>query len=142
MSRFKDNPLRPYFKKLIFKMLLMLIITYIITALISFSIDIKMIIGLLAGFAFMLLSYLFMADSMYTALTTRKAHAKGIVMTSYLIRYVLLLGICISGYKLKILNPFGVLIPQFYPRIAMTIDNFSDKEVKKNADANDKYSGS
>lgn len=142
MNKYKDNPLRPFFKKLILKMLVLLVLTYIITALISFSFDVKMIIGLLVGFIFMIFSNLFMADSIYCALTVKKARAKGIVMTSYIIRYVLLLGICVLGYKIRILNPFGVLIPQFYPRIAMTIDNFLDKEVKRNADITDKHSSS
>lgn len=142
MNKFKDNPLRPFFKKLLFKMSVLLILTYIITALISFSIDFKMIIGLLVGFIYMIFSNIFMADSIYCALTFKQAHAKRLVMSSYMIRYVLLLGVCIIGYKIGILNPFGVLIPQFYPRIAMTIDNFLDKEVKRNADTSDKHSGS
>ena len=142
MNKYRDNPLRPFFKKLFFKMSVLLVLTYIITALISFSIDIKMIIGLLIGFAYMIFSNIFMADSIYCALTFKQAHAKRLVMSSYIIRYILLLGVCVIGYKIGILNPFGVLIPQFYPRIAMTIDNFLDKEVKRNADKSNKHSGS
>ncbi len=142
MNKYRDNPLRSFFKKLFFKMSVLLVLTYIITALISFSIDIKMIIGLLIGFAYMIFSNIFMADSIYCALTFKQTHAKRLVMSSYIIRYILLLGVCVIGYKIGILNPFGVLIPQFYPRIAMTIDNFLDKEVKRNADKSDKHSGS
>lgn len=142
MNKYKDNPLRPFFKKLLFKMSVLLILTYIITALISFSIDVKMIIGLLIGFVYMIFSNVFMADSIYSALMFKQAHAKRLVMSSYIIRYVLLLAVCVIGYKIGVLNPFGVLIPQFYPRIAMTIDNFLDKEVKRNADTSDKHSGS
>lgn len=141
MSRLKDNPLRPFFKKLIFKMAVLLVITYVITALISFSLDLKMIAGLLVGFAFMIASNLFMADCMYYGVMVNRLHAKKIIVGSYMIRYILLFLICVLGYKFIKINPFGVLIPQFYPRIAMTIDNLLKKEVKNDADTANKHGG-
>lgn len=142
MSRFKDNPLRPFIKKLLPKMSVMLIITYIITALISRSIDFKMIAGLVLGFLFMLASNFFMADCMYYGVIINKLHAKRIVVGSYILRYISLVLICVLGYKFFGINPFGVLIPQFYPRIAMTIDNLLNKGVKNDADSADKHGGS
>lgn len=139
MSKLKDNPLRPFLKKLLFKMSVLLVITYIITALISFSFDVKMIVGLLVGFAFMIASNFFMADCMYYGVMLNRLHAKKIIVGSYFLRYILLFLICVFGYKFVGINPFGVLIPQFYPRIAMTFDNLFKKGVKNNADSADKH---
>lgn len=128
MFNLKENHLRKYINKLIVKMLILLAVTAALSA-VCLGLDFKVFAGLAVGFVIMLLCAYFMTDIMFISVNYKRDKAKRLIVSCYIIRYALIFGVCAAGYFTKALNPFAVIVPQFYLRIAIHLDSILDKGV-------------
>ena len=100
-------------------MFLMNIGVYIITLIWGF--DLSTLIGLIIGLLYAYFSLWLLGKTVERAVFENPSKAKGMMFTSYALRYALLFLLCWISFELDFINPIGVLIPQFYARFALII---------------------
>lgn len=124
-SENKDG-IKPLLKKLFPRMIIINIPVWLITLLWGF--DLTMIVGLAVGTAYSIFSCIYLANTINKAVECSQGKAKSMMIGCYLVR---LLGIGFLGYlalSYDFMNFVGFLLPQFYPRIVLTIMTFIEKK--------------
>lgn len=89
--------------------------------LIASRFDYTVPLGNLLGGAVAVLNFFLMGLSVQKALGKEEKEAKAVLRTSMLYRNMMLLGIAALGALLPCFNIFSVLIPLFFPRIAIAL---------------------
>lgn len=123
-SENKDG-IKPLLKKLFPRMILFNIPVWLVTLIWGF--DLTMIIGLVVGTAYSIVGCIYLADTINKAVSHSRGKAKRMMMNCYLVR---MLGLGVLGYlalTYDFMNFVGFLLPQFYPRMILTIMNFLEK---------------
>lgn len=126
MKRNTDNGIKPLLKKLFPRMILMNIPVWLVTLIWGF--DITMIVGLAVGTVYAIIGNMYLAETIDRAVGTSTSKAKAMMLGCYTAR---MLGLGILGYmalSFDFMNFAGVLLPQFYARIVLTVMQFSEKK--------------
>ncbi len=120
-----NDTITPLIKKMYPYVILMNIPVWLISLLWGF--ELSMIVGLVVGTVYCILAYIYLGKTINYAVNFGEIKAKRLMLSCYIIRFI---GLGILGFlalKFSFMNFFGVLIPQFYPRIVLTFMGFSKK---------------
>lgn len=120
-----DSPVR----EILFRMILIMAIINLLFYLISlvWGFELKMLLGFLIGYAYVCACYIYVAKTVENAVRMSKQKAKRSVIACYVIRYIGLFLLCFAAVEFKHFSMVGVIIPQLYPRMALSIISFLDK---------------
>lgn len=122
----KDSPIREVLVRMILIMAGINIVFYLISLARGF--EFRMLLGFLIGYFYVCACYIYVANTVENAVDMPEKKAKRSVISCYVIRYIGLFLLCFFGTEFKLFNMLGVVIPQFYPRIALSIISFIDKK--------------
>ena len=89
-----------------------------------YEFDITMLSGLVAGYAYVMICNVYLALTIEKAVTKTQGKAKKLMLSCYSIRFAGLILLCWLGAYSGVFNIFGLIIPQFFPRIALTISYY------------------
>jgi len=126
MNSENKEGIKPLLKKLFPRMIIINVPVWLITLIWGF--DLTMIVGLAVGTAYSIACCIYLASTINEAVECSQGKAKGKMMSCYAVR---MLGLCVLGYvalRYDFMNFVGFLLPQFYPRIILTIMNFLEKK--------------
>ncbi len=82
--------------------------------------------NLLSGFA-VVLNFFLMALTVQNAVGKEEKEAKNLLKTSQSLRFLFLIVVIVLGVSLSVFHTVGVIIPVFFPRIAIAFRSFFDK---------------
>ena len=126
MSSENKDGIKPLLKKLFPRMILINIPVWLITLFWGF--DLTMMVGLAVGTAYSVACCIYLWKSIMRAVECSQGKAKAVMMSCYLVRF---LGMGVLGYfalSFNFMNFVGFMLPQFYPRIILTIMTFFEKK--------------
>lgn len=130
MIKSYKTPLRKIFLNMIPGLFVLTALAFLISLFWGFKLSV--LLGFLIGFIYVVLSYFYMAETIERAVKRNKKTAQRMMFCCYLIRYIVLLLICVIAFKTEIFNVFSVLIPQFFPRIVLMFNNFRERKAVLN----------
>lgn len=91
--------------------------------------ELRTLLGFVIGYGFMCAAMLYLSRTCERAVELDAAKAKRLMTQCYVLRYFALFAVCAAAMLTGLVNVVGVLVPQFYPRIILTlIQIFSRKE--------------
>lgn len=114
--QFEGSFLKPVLKKLIIAMAAINFLFYCLSLLWGF--DIKTLMGFVIGFIYVVICYIYVAYTVERAVDMTEKRAKRTMIVCYAVRYTGLFLLCFLAMELKLFNVIGIIIPQFYPRMA------------------------
>lgn len=85
------------------------------------------LLGFLIGYGYMCLCYEYLGRVCEKAVRLDKKRAGRAMTSCYLIRYAGLFGLCAAGMLTGYFSFTGILLPQFFPRIILSIMQFTRK---------------
>lgn len=135
MIKPNGNPLRSMLREMVPGLLVLTVIAFLISLFWGFRLSV--LIGFLVGFVYVVLSYFYMAETIFRAVRQSKKKAQRMMFFCYLSRYIMLILLCLIAVKTKLFSVFGVLIPQLFPRIVLTLGNFIERKAVKNDKSSD-----
>lgn len=89
--------------------------------------DYTVLLGNLLSASAAILNFFLMGISVQKAVTKEEKEAKNVLKISQLYRNILLLAVTVVGVVLKCFNTWSVIIPLFFPRIAIMLRPLFDK---------------
>ena len=119
----------PLLKRMFIAMAVINLFFYALSLIWGFSLS--MLLGFLIGFVYVCICYVYVAKTVVNAVEMSEKRAKCSVITCYGVRYLGLFLLCFAAMELKIFNIIGIVIPQFYPRMAISIIAFLDRKSKR-----------
>lgn len=125
MNSEKKDGIKPLLKKLLPAMAVLNLVVYPVTLIWGF--DVTMIVGLVVGYFYSAFGCIYLAKTINAAVKRTKAKASAMMMSCYLIRF---LGLGVLGYlalEYDFMNFVGLLLPQFYPKIILSLMTFLTK---------------
>lgn len=87
-------------------------------------------LGFVVGFVYVCLCYLYLGYTCEKAVRCDKSKAKRSMLTCYIVRFSGMFILCAISMLTGIMNVVGILLPQFYPRIILTVMQFADRKGK------------
>lgn len=90
--------------------------------------DYTVLLGNLLGFAAATVNFLLMGRTVQTAVSMEAADAKKKMKASQSLRMLLLFAVAVGGVLLNCFNTITVIVPLFFPRIAVQIRPLFDKK--------------
>lgn len=127
MKKDNNNPVYLVLKKMIIIMAFINVLFYLLSLIWGFHI--KILLGFLIGFVYVCFCYIFVAKTVSDSVEMPENKAKKSVISCFVIRYIGLFLICFIAMRFKIFNVIGIVIPQFYPKIAVSIITFWDSRL-------------
>lgn len=124
-SKNKTDTVTPLLKKIIPYMIVANIPVWLLSLIWGF--DVTMVVGLCVGTAYCVLAYFYLAKTINLIVKLSKKKAQSLMFSCYVFRF---LGLGILGYlalKYDFMNFVGLLLPQFYPRIILSLMGFNKK---------------
>lgn len=121
--------LKPLLKKLIAVMSLINLFFYVISLVWGF--DLKTLLGFVIGFIYVVVCYIYVAYTVESAVDMTKKKAKRLMTVCYAVRYAGLFVLCFVAMEFKLFNVIGVIIPQFYPRMAFALIAVRERKTSK-----------
>lgn len=109
-------------KNLYIGMAIINVIVFAITLLWGFSLS--MLIGLIIGYAFMCWNMYYLGHTISKAVYRQKPNNKGFMVGNYALRYSILFILVLVAFFVDFINPVGIILPLFYPRVVLTINSF------------------
>ena len=126
----KGNPLRNILREMILGLLVLTFISFLVSLFWGFKLPV--LIGFLVGLVYVVLSYYYLSETICLAVKRSKKTAQRMMFICYLSRYLILVLLCLIAVKVKFINVFAVLIPQLFPRLVLTLNNFKERKAIKN----------
>lgn len=123
----EENEISRIVKKLLPKMAVLTIICFCFTLIWGFKLE--NLTGFLVGYVYVCWCYYYLGKTCERAVELDVVKAKRLMMRCYLIRYGGLFVLCALAMVTGTLNFTGILLPQFYPRIILTIMQFCGKDM-------------
>lgn len=120
------NGIKPVLKKLFPFMIFLNIPVWLVTLFWGF--DLSMIVGLGVGTAYAILSYIYLASVINNAVTKSHRKASAMMMSCYFVRMAGLTALGYVALRGEFMNFVGLILPQFYPRIGLSILTFINKK--------------
>ncbi len=130
MIKPNGNPLMKMLSEMIPGLLILTLIAFLVSLFWGFRLSV--LIGFLVGFIYVVFSYFFLAETIFCVVKYDKKKAQRIMFFSYLSRYLILVLLSLIAYKIKVVNVFALLIPQLFPRLVLTLNNFKERKAIKN----------
>ena len=130
MTAPNGNPLRNILREMIPGLLVLTFISFLVSLFWGFKLPV--LIGFLVGLVYVVLSYYYLSETIYHAVNRSKKTAQRMMFICYLSRYLILVLLCLFSVKVKFINVFAVLIPQLFPRLVLTLNNFKERKAIKN----------
>lgn len=130
MTAPNGNPLRNILREMIPGLLVLTFISFLVSLFWGFKLPV--LIGFLVGLIYVVLSYYYLSETIYRAVKRSKKTAQRMMFICYLLRYLILVLLCLIAVKVKFINVFAVLIPQLFPRLVLTLNNFKERKAIKN----------
>ncbi len=130
MAAPNGNPLRNMLREMISWLLILTFISFLVSLLWGFKMSV--LIGFLVGLVYVILSYCYLSETIYRAINRSKKTAQKMMFFCYLSRYLILILLCLVAVKVKFINVFAVLVPQLFPRLVLTLNNFKERKAIKN----------
>ncbi len=81
------------------------------------GVNISMLLGLVLGTAVMFIYLVMLYNSVEKSVVLQEKKAKNKMMRGYLLRLLVIGVAVVLSFKVSIINPVGVLLPLFYPKI-------------------------
>lgn len=129
MKKENNSSVYMLLKKMILIMGVINVFFYLLSLIWGFSI--KMLLGFVVGFIYVCLCYVFVARTVVNAVEMPQKKAKRSVISCYVIRCFGLFLLCFIALEFKIFNVIGIIIPQFYPKMAIGLITFMDNRAKR-----------
>lgn len=92
--------------------------------------ELRTLAGFAVGYGYMCLCCFYLGSTCERAVSMDKGRAKRAMLVCYFLRYGGLFVLCAASMLTGAVNVVGVLVPQFFPRIALTIIQFLDRKDK------------
>lgn len=92
--------------------------------------SLRTVFGFAVGYVFMCLSMIYLARTCERAVALDSERAKRLMKQCYFLRYMGLFAVCAFSMLTGALNVVGVLVPQFFPRIILTVGQFSERRER------------
>ena len=86
--------------------------------------DITVLLGNLLGGGFAVLNFFLMGRTVQKAVLQEEKEAKSTMKVSQLYRNLMLIIVAVVGITVSVFNSFAVVIPLFFPRIAIALRTF------------------
>ncbi len=132
-----DNPLRKMLREMIPALSILTFIAFLISLFWGFRLSV--LIGFALGFIYVVLSYYFLSETIYRSVKQSKKNAQRMMFFCYLLRYLILVILCLVAAITKFINVFALLVPQFFPRLVLMFNNYREgKSVKNDKSSADK----
>ncbi len=81
------------------------------------GVNISMLLGLVLGTAVMFIYLVMLYNSVEKSIVLQEKKAKNKMMRGYLFRLLVIGAAVVLSFNVSIINPVGVLLPLFYPKI-------------------------
>lgn len=124
------NPLRKMLREMVPGLLVLTFIAFLVSLFWGFKLSV--LIGFVLGFLYVVLSYYYLSETIYRAVNHSKKKAQRIMFFCYLLRYLILVLLCLIALITKVINVFALLVPQFFPRIVLMFNNYKEGKAVKN----------
>ncbi|MGN0593840.1 MAG: hypothetical protein ACI4I6_01665 [Hominimerdicola sp.] len=118
-----QNEMRQLLEKLIPKIAVLTVISWCITLFWGF--DVRNLIGLIVGLIYVCFCYVYLAKTCVKAVELDFAAAKKAMFRCYIIRFFGLFALCAVTALTGFASAPCVLLPQFFPKIVLTIMQFT-----------------
>lgn len=123
LNTLKNSPMSNELSVILKGSAVMSVASFLITLIWGF--ELSMLIGMIIGYVYLVFCYCYLALTVCRATTLKdKKAAKRKMFSCYAVRLGGLFILCWIGYMVSFINPIGVLLPQFFPRIALMINHF------------------
>ena len=90
--------------------------------------SLRTLVGFIAGYVIMCLSMMYLSRTCERAVSLDTEKAKRLMRKCYMLRFFGLFAVCAAAMLTKAVNVVGVLVPQFFPRIILTIDQIISRK--------------
>ena len=116
IKQIESSCLKPVLKKLVVTMAFLNLLFYFLSLFWGF--DLKTLFGFVIGFIYVTVCYVYVAHTVERAVDMTEKRAKRTMIVCYAVRYAGLFLLSFLAMEFKIFNVIGIVIPQFYPRMA------------------------
>ena len=83
--------------------------------------EVRTLLGFIVGYFYMCACYMYLGKTCEYAVTLDEKKAKNSMLRCYIIRYAGLFVLCSVSMLTGMVNFVGVLLPQFFPRIVLSV---------------------
>ena len=90
--------------------------------------ELRTLTGFAVGYGFMCLAMIYLAKSCEKAVGLDVMKAKRLMTQCYILRYFALFAICALSMLTGYVNVVGVLVPQFFPRVILSVIQFFSRK--------------
>ncbi len=88
------------------------------------------LIGFCLGYGYVVFCCFYLASSCEKAVELDVKRGKRVMLTCYAVRFAGLFALCAFSMLTGYINVYGVLLPQFFPRIVLTVTEFRRSKKK------------
>lgn len=118
----KKSPLHELVNSMLVPMAIMTAVCWAVTLFWGF--DVPMLLGFAIGCVYSMACCEYLAISCEKAVELDVQKGKRVMLACYLIRFAGLFLLCAAAMLTGRINGIGVLVPQFFPRIILTVKEF------------------
>lgn len=122
----RNSYLKPVLKKLLLVMAILNLLFYCLS--LCWGFNLKTMLGFVVGFIYVSICYIYIAHTVENAVNMTEKRAKRSMIVCYTVRNTGLFLICFFAMEFKIFNIIGIIIPQFYPRMAFGLMAFGERK--------------
>ncbi len=115
-----DSGVKKIYRRIILPMFILNVISFLVTLIWGF--DIKNLVGFLIGYIYVVLGYAYLANAVIKAVEMNEKKARRAMMICYSVRFAGLFILSYIALELKLFSVVGILLPQLYPRMVISID--------------------
>ena len=94
--------------------------------------DITVLLGNILGGGFAVLNFFLMGITVQKAVLLDEKEAKTAMKVSQLYRNLMLIAVAVTGIAVSVFNSIAVIIPLFFPRIAISLSGIFKRKEEKN----------
>lgn len=124
-----SSVLKPLFKKLVLTMTLLNVLFYALS--LTWGFNFKTLLGFIIGYIYVAACYAYVAHTVEKAVDMTTKRGKRAMIVCYMVRYAGLFVLCFVAIQFKVFNVIGIIIPQFYPRIAFGLIAFVERKTAR-----------
>lgn len=128
-SRKEASYLRPVLKNLVVYMAFLNVLFYGLSLFWGF--DFKMLLGFVVGYVYVTACYFYVAHTVENAVDMAVKKAKRAMIVCFAVRFAGLFLLCFLAMQFKIFNIIGIIIPQFYPRMAFGLMALKERKTSR-----------
>ena len=127
-AKTENSDIRVLLKKMLPWGAVLNVVCWCITLIWGFSFS--SLLGFIVGFVYVCFCYVYLGNTCEKAVKLDVSKAKRLMLKCYIFRYLGLFALCALSMLTGYLNVVGILLPQFYPRIILTVMQFVQRKEK------------